>query len=101
MRLPLATNRGYPSRVIRTWGEYSAQTPLLLLAKREKAERILHWLVMGVPEGETRGAVRRLRGYFEAHPPRGTAKVVYRYDFGRLVDKHARRGHLRWKPTPT
>lgn len=74
---------------------------LLLLARRERAERLLYWLVRGAPEEERTGALVRLYQHFETKPPRGYVPVRYAYDFGRLRRKPATAGHLRWKPAPT
>lgn len=74
---------------------------LLLLARRERAERLLYWLVGGTPEEERTGALPRLCDHFEALPPRGYVPVRYAYDFGRLRKRAATAGHLRWKPAPT
>ncbi len=73
---------------------------LLLLARRERAEKVLCWLVMGVPAAERCGAVPGVRQHFEARPPRGYVPVSYAYDFARLNRKAAAAGKLRWKPAP-
>ena len=74
---------------------------LLLLAKRERAERLLSWLVSGIPEQERFGTVPSVLAVFGQSPPRGGARVRYDYDFGRLILKAATRTGARWKPART
>ena len=74
---------------------------LLLFAKRERAERLLCWLVSGIPEQERRGTVPLLLAAFGQKPPRGEATVRFDYDFGRLIRKAATRTGARWKPART
>ena len=74
---------------------------LLLLARRERAERVLCWLVRGIPEEERTGTVPHLVEAFAARPPRGMGAVHYDYDFQRLIRKAASPARLRWKPPHT
>ncbi len=74
---------------------------LVFLARRERAEPVLYWLVQGVPEPERTGAIPMLAQRYAARPPRGYRPPKYRYDFSRLVKKPAAPGRLRWKPEPT
>lgn len=71
---------------------------LRLLAKREKADAVLCWLVTQIPEPEVTSPVRDLRQFYALEPPRGGARVNYRYDFGRLIKRPAGRDG-RWRAT--
>jgi len=65
---------------------------LLLLARREKAEGVLQWLIRGIPQPERTATIDRLeRALAKARSPRAP---VLDYSFGRLVKRPATAGDL-------
>lgn len=71
---------------------------LELLARRERASGVLHWLLRLIPESERTESVRELQKIF-ATPPRGDRGVAYDYDPQRLVRRPATREQL-WRTKP-
>ncbi len=69
--------------------------PLLLkrLARQERAEFMLHWLLERVPESEQNEPVRILSGLF-ADPPRGDRGVDYLLDPARWIRRPATASNL-------
>jgi hypothetical protein len=68
------------------------------LARKEKAERILHWLMSQVPESERTPPVAALLEALGGEP-RGARPVRYRYDPTRLIRRPFRRTPgERWTP---
>lgn len=67
-------------------------TRLWRLARREKAEDLLNWLLQGLPDSERFPAIRLL---LDAAPPqRAPRPPDIHYDFGRLVRRPARAADL-------
>jgi hypothetical protein len=63
---------------------------LRYLARRERADPALYWLLINIPAEEQTPPVRELQQTF-SQPPRGFGKIRYRYDFGRLIKRPASR----------
>lgn len=63
---------------------------LAALARRERAEGVLHWLFAGVPEVERTAKFELVAAAFR-EPPRGYRVPEYRYEFSRLIRKPYRR----------
>ncbi|MFZ5471033.1 MAG: hypothetical protein ACOZIN_16525 [Myxococcota bacterium] len=68
---------------------------LRLLAKRERAEPMLHWLLTRIPPEERNPSIEKLRALF-ASPPRGYRPIQYDYDASRLIRRPATREQL-WR----
>ncbi|MBT3220422.1 MAG: hypothetical protein HN348_15150 [Proteobacteria bacterium] len=54
------------------------------LARRERAQFVLHWLTLQVPEGERNDEFQKVAKPFEA-PPRGYRPLTFNYDGRRLI----------------
>jgi hypothetical protein len=66
---------------------------LAWLARKERADRVLHWLLGRVPGEELNAAVATVAREF-ATPPRGYRPLRYDYDAARLVRRPFRKEHL-------
>lgn len=63
---------------------------LLWLARKEKADRILYWILERTPDVERTAEVQALLSRFGG-PPRGARPVLYDYDPTRLIRRPFRR----------
>lgn len=71
---------------------------LAFLARMERAEVLLYWLLLQVPPEEATAPILQLRS--ELKQPRGFSGVRYRYEPSRLIRRPAAKGDL-WRPKPS
>jgi hypothetical protein len=69
-------------------------TELAELARRERADVVLAWLLQQVPEVERNEAIDAVKAALR--PPRGQRPPNFRYDPGRLVRRPFRSEEARW-----
>jgi len=82
--------------VVRILQSAQVQLPrLCYLARAERAEAPLFWLVSNAPASERTGAMAALARHWTA-PPRGFHGIHYDYDFSRLERRRASREQL-WR----